>query len=168
MLRYKLAEDDCLDEFTRGLDALGTIDVVTRHENRYRDTMMLGRAYAYAEIAGCLRPLVIHWLARIDLPASQRNNPIRTRIEKTVQDYCGKCGGIVQRDIRTEARSIKAVNLARLVEEDIERGDLPNRFLFRMGLQQTLYNQIGKLYRSVGNDPEFDWQQVRVTFEQAG
>lgn len=167
MLRFKLSNTDTLAGFMTGLESLGRIDVVTRHENRFRDTMLLGQALAYAEIGGCMRPLVIHWQARVDIAADQRNNPLARDIEDAVKHWCGAFGGIVQRDIRTEARSIGSKNVKALVEEDIERGDLPNRMLFQRGLQQALYTQIGQIYRKVGHDPDFDWQQVRVMFDQA-
>ena len=162
MNTFNLIENDSMQAFELGLRSIGVFDCVSEHRNRFRKCLILGQSRAWTEIDGRDVPVVIDWKAKITIAEDVAHIPQANIVLQLCRNYLSNLSGRWLTDIRSEARSEGYPNLAQLVTEDIERGDLPNRLVFNRGLVNQVYPQIAMLRLRLAADPTFDWRRVRV------
>lgn len=162
MNKYVLSADDSMQDFEQGLRGIGYFDCVSEHCSSKRSCFMLGQSRAWSMIGDRELPLVVDWKARITIPAELAETPQAASVLGITRHLLSSLGSHWLKDIRSEARMEGYPDLARLVRQDIERGDLPNRMVFDRNLQNEVLPQIDLLRRRMGSDPDFDWRRVRV------
>lgn len=162
MNTFLLTAQDSMQDFERGLRAIGYYDCVSEHRSPRRRCLVLGQSRAWSTINDREVPIIIDYKARIVIPASLQDSTQALAMDKILRHHLSTLSGRWLVDIRSEARMEGYDDLAGLVGQDIERGDLPNRLVFNRDLKQQVHPQIALLRRRVGADPTFDWRRVRV------
>lgn len=162
MNKFVLRHDDSIQNFQLGLQAIGYFDCVSEHRSSRRHIYFLGHAKAWSDIRGRDLPILIHWKAKLVIPAAMLASVQAEAIERLTRHHLSRLDGRWLVDIRSEARMESYSNIKDLVLEDIERGELANRLMHKRQLHHQVVPQIAFLQRRIGADHGFDWRRVRV------